>query len=161
MILVLPMFLFLLFIFYKISKMVSKTVAVLIDFLFLGGFTAYSLHEIISIKIASGNAVYFWDTIFFIVSCVLYYIALNYLVINFPRLAAFFNYIISWIGTFLVYTTICVISIGNFPKLLNNDFFSKLTNLIIISILALITFNIRKTMFANAETNEERNEELC
>ena len=131
--------------------MVSKTVAVLIDFLFLGGFTAYSLHKVISVKIASGNAVYFWDIIFFIVSCALYYIALNYLVINFPRLAAFINYSISWIGTFLIYTTICVILIGDFPQLLNNDFFSKLTNLIIVSILAIVTFNIRKTMFANEE----------
>ncbi|PFN27601.1 hypothetical protein [Bacillus cereus] len=155
MILILPiLLLFLLFIFYKISKMISRTVAVLIDFLFLGGFTAYSLHKIISVKIASGNAVYFWDIIFFIVSCVLYYIVLNYLVINFPRLAACINYIISWIGTFLVYTTICIIFIGNFPQLLNNEFFSKLTNLIIISIIAIITFNIRKTMFANEERNE-------
>ncbi|EJR57563.1 hypothetical protein IIM_00170 [Bacillus cereus VD107] len=157
MLLILPIFIFLLFILYKISKMVSRTVAVFIDFLFLGGFTAYSLHKIISVKIASGNAVYFWDIIFFIISCVLYYIVLNYLVINFPRLAAFINYIISWIGTFLMYTIICVIFIGNFPQLLNNEFFSKLTNLIIISIIAIVTFNIRKTMFAN----EERNEELC
>ncbi|HFK1767090.1 hypothetical protein AT258_24110 [Bacillus wiedmannii] len=155
MILILPILLILLFILYKISKMVSKTVAVLVDFLFLGGFTAYSLHKLISVKIASGYAVYFWDILFFIVSCVLYYIILNYLVINFPRIAAFINYIISWIGTFLVYTTICIILIGNLPKLLNNEFFSQLTNIIIISILAIITFNIRKTMFANEERNEE------
>ncbi|MFJ9231058.1 hypothetical protein [Bacillus mobilis] len=135
--------------------MVSKTVAVLVDFLFLGGFTAYSLHKAVSVKIASGYAVYFWDILFFIVSCVLYYIVLNYLVINFPRIAAFINYIISWIGTFLVYTIICIILIGNLPKLLNNEFFSQLTNIIIISILAIITFNIRKTMFANEERNEE------
>ncbi len=155
MILILPILLFLLFILYKISKMVSKTVAVLVDFLFLGGFTVYSLHKLISVKIASGYAVYFWDILFFIVSCVLYYIVLNYLVINFPRIAAFINYIISWIGTFLVYTTICIILIGNLPKLLNDEFFSQLTNIIIISILAIITFNIRKTMFANEERNEE------
>ncbi|MDA1601817.1 hypothetical protein PDL10_15595 [Bacillus cereus] len=155
MILILPILLFLLFILYKISKMVSRTVAVLVDFLFLGGFTAYSLHKLISVNIASGYAVYFWDIIFFILSCVLYYIVLNYLVINFPRIAAFINYIISWIGTFLVYTTICIILIGNLPQLLNNEFFSQLTNIIIISILAIITFNIRKTMFANKERNEE------
>ncbi|MFC9416014.1 hypothetical protein ACIG6B_15800 [Bacillus mobilis] len=155
MILILPILLILLFILYKISKMVSKTVAVLVDFLFLGGFTAYSLHKAVSVKIASGYAVYFWDILFFIVSCVLYYIVLNYLVINFPRIAAFINYIISWIGTFLVYTIICIILIGNLPKLLNNEFFSQLTNIIIISILAIITFNIRKTMFANEERNEE------
>ncbi|KLA01402.1 hypothetical protein B4147_1069 [Bacillus wiedmannii] len=155
MILILPILLFLLFILYKISKMVSKTVAVLVDFLFLGGFTVYSLHKLISVKIASGYAIYFWDILFFIVSCVLYYIVLNYLVINFPRIAAFINYIISWIGTFLVYTTICIILIGNLPKLLNDEFFSQLTNIIIISILAIITFNIRKTMFANEERNEE------
>ncbi|MFE6586923.1 hypothetical protein ACFVM9_19705, partial [Bacillus mobilis] len=154
-ILILPILLILLFILYKISKMVSKTVAVLVDFLFLGGFTAYSLHKAVSVKIASGYAVYFWDILFFIVSCVLYYIVLNYLVINFPRIAAFINYIISWIGTFLVYTIICIILIGNLPKLLNNEFFSQLTNIIIISILAIITFNIRKTMFANEERNEE------
>ncbi|MEI2314945.1 MULTISPECIES: hypothetical protein [Bacillus cereus group] len=155
MILILPILLFLLFILYKISKMVSRTVAVLVDFLFLGGFTAYSLHKSVSVKIASGYAVYFWDILFFIVSCVLYYIVLNYLVINFPRIAALINYIISWIGTFLVYTTICIILIGNLPKLLNDEFFSQLTNIIIISILAIITFNIRKTMFANEERNEE------
>lgn len=101
MILLLPiLLLFLLIILVKISKMVSRTVAVLVDFLFLGGFAAYSLHQSVSVKIASGYAVYFWDILFFIVSCVLYYIVLNYLVTNFPRLAALINYIIAWIGTF-------------------------------------------------------------
>lgn len=156
MILLLPiLLLFLLMILVKISKMVSRTVAVLVDFLFLGGFAAYSLHQSVSVKIASGYAVYFWDILFFIVSCALYYIVLNYLVTNFPRLAALINYIIAWIGTFLVYATICIILIGNLPQLLNNKFFSELTNIIIISILAIITFNVRKTMFANKERNEE------
>ncbi|MFA2786244.1 hypothetical protein [Bacillus paranthracis] len=156
MILLLPiLLLFLLIILVKISKMVSRTVAVLVDFLFLGGFAAYSLHKSVSVTIASGYATYFWDILFFIVSCVLYYIVLNYLVINFPRLAALINYIIAWIGTFLVYATICIILIGNLPQLLNNKFFSELTNIIIISILAIITFNVRKTIFANKERNEE------
>ncbi|MDD1505537.1 hypothetical protein PVA17_22720, partial [Lysinibacillus sp. CNPSo 3705] len=154
-IIVLPiMLIFLLIILYKLSKMISKTVAVLIDFLFIGGFTAYSLHKIISVKIASGNAVYFWDIVFFIAACILYYIALNYLVINFPRLAAVINYIVSWIGTFLIYGVICVIFIGGLPQLLNNPSFSMLTNVIIVSLLAIITFNIRKSVFANGETNE-------
>lgn len=157
----LPVILILLFgfiIFVKISKMVSKAVAVLIDFIFLGVFTSYSLHEIITVKIASGKAVYFWDAIFFIVPCVLYYITLNLLGIYFPRVAGFFNYIISWIGTLLVYTLLCSIFTGDtFPQLLNNDFFSKFTNYIIVSILAIVTFNIRKNIFAI----EESNKELC
>lgn len=74
MILILPILLFLLFILYKISKMVSRTVAVLVDFLFLGGFTAYSLHKLISVNIASGYAVYFWDIIF--LSFLVFYITL-------------------------------------------------------------------------------------
>ncbi|MFY0521071.1 hypothetical protein ACOMCU_25085 [Lysinibacillus sp. UGB7] len=143
------------FIFVKISKMVSKTVAVLIDFILLGVFTSYSLHEIITVKIASGKAVYFWDALFFIVPCVLYYIALKYLVIYFPRVSRIFNFIISWIGTLLVYTILCSIFIGDsFPKLLNNDFFSGFTNYIIVSILAIVTFNIRKNVFANGKIVE-------
>lgn len=54
-----------------------------------------------------------------------------------------------------MYATICIILIGNLPQLLNNKFFSELTNIIIISILAIITFNVRKTIFANKERNEE------
>ena len=60
MILLLPiLLLFLLIILVKISKMVSRTVAVLVDFLFLGGFAAYSLHKSVSVTIASGYAIYF------------------------------------------------------------------------------------------------------
>ncbi len=60
MILLLPiLLLFLLIILVKISKMMSRTVAVLVDFLFLGGFAAYSLHKSVSVTIASGYAIYF------------------------------------------------------------------------------------------------------
>ena len=75
MILLLPiLLLFLLIILVKISKMVSRTVAVLVDFLFLGGFAAYSLHKSVSVTIASGYAIYFG--IFYFSSFPVFYITL-------------------------------------------------------------------------------------
>ncbi|GIN58626.1 hypothetical protein J8TS2_29450 [Lederbergia ruris] len=156
MVLLLPIFLLVLLVFLlRISKAISKFVAVSIDFLFIGGFTAYSLHEKVSIKIASGNAVYFWDIVFGIGACILYFTLLSYLVIKFPKIAALINYIIAWIGTLLIYGMICVIFIGNFPRLLNNYFLSTLVNIIIITVLAFITFNIRKNIFGTQQNYEE------
>ncbi|MCL1702156.1 hypothetical protein [Lysinibacillus sp. Bpr_S20] len=155
--------LLLLFAIIKISAMISKTVAVLIDFIFLGFFTAISLHGAISVKIASGKAIYFWDTLFFITACVLYFIALNLLVIYFPRIAKFLNYMVAWIGTFIIYIVLSSLFTGDaLPQLLNNDSLSQFTNLIIISIIAFATYNVRKKIFANTDEESnivERNEE--
>lgn len=66
------MLLALLLLFLRVSKAVSKFVAVFIDFILVGGITAYSLHGKVSVKIASGNAVYFWDIVFGLGVCLLY-----------------------------------------------------------------------------------------
>lgn len=131
----------------RFSTAVSKFFAVFIDFLLICGFTAYFLHGEVSVKIASGNAVYFWDIAFGIGVCVLYYVLLNFLVIHLPMVAAFINYIIAWIGTFLIYGVIFTIFIGGLPQLLNNHSLNMLINIIIVSLLALMTFKIRKNIF--------------
>lgn len=145
--LLIPILLIILLFLLRLSKNISKFIAVFIDFIFIGGIVAYSIHGKLSIKIASGNAVYFWDIVFGIGACIIYYILLSYLVINFPKLAAFINYFIAWIGTLIIYGMFFVIFNGGFPRLLNNYDLSMAINIIIITMLAFVTFKIRKNIF--------------
>src|SRR5699024_4557322 len=96
-------------------------IAVFIDFLLIGGIVANFTHKAISIKIASGNAIYFWNIAFALGACVLYYFLLNFLILYFPKIATIVNYLIAWVGTFLVYLIIFSVINGNLPQLLNND----------------------------------------
>lgn len=146
--LLIPFLLLILLYLFRISKNISKFIAVFIDFLFVGGIAAFSLHGKISIKIASGYAVYFWDIIFAIGSCFLYYFLLNLLVIRLPKIATVVNYIIAWFGTLIIYAMLFSIFTGGFPRLLNNPDLSMLTNLIIVTLLAFVTFNIRRNIFS-------------
>lgn len=142
-----PILLLILLYFLRISTAISKFVAVFIDFLLIGGFTAYLLHGKVSVQIASGKAVYFWDIAFGVGVCILYYVILSFLVIHFPKVAACINYVIAWIGTFLIYGMIFAIFNGGLPQLLNNHSLSMLINIIIVTLLAFITFKIRKNIF--------------
>ena len=142
-----PFILFILLYLLRLSKNISKLIAVFIDFLLIGGIVAYSVHGKLSVKIASGNAVYFWDIVFGIGACFIYYILLNYLVINFPKLAAVINYVIAWVGTLIIYGMTLILFYGGFPQLLNNYDLSMIIHIIIITMLAFVTFNIRKNIF--------------
>lgn len=146
--LLIPFLLLILLYLLRISKNISKFIAVFIDFLFVGGFAAVSLHGKVSIKIASGNAVYFWDIVFGIGSCFIYYFLLNLLVMKLPKVATLVNYIIAWFGTLIIYGMLFSIFVGGFPRLLNNPDLSMLTNLIIVTLLAFVTFNIRRNIFS-------------
>jgi len=141
------MLLFTLLFILRISKAISRFVAVFIDFLFVGGFTAYFLHDKVSMKIASGNAVYFWDIVFGIIVCILYYALLSFLVNKLPRVAACINYVIAWFGTFLIYILVFLIFNDGLPELLNNHSWSMFIHLLIVSLLAFVTFQIRKNIF--------------
>src|SRR5690625_5072781 len=98
-----PLLVLMLLYLLRLSKNISKFIAVFIDFLFIGGITASSLHRQVSTKIASGNAVYFWDIVFGIGVCLIYYFLLNSLVIKVPKVAAVVNYMIAWFGTLIIY----------------------------------------------------------
>lgn len=149
--LILILLIFLLYI-LRISKAISKYIAVFMDFLLLGGFTAYLLHDKVSVKIASGNAVYFWDLVFAVGVCILYYVLLNVLISFFPKIAACINYVAAWAGTFFLYLLIFLIFNDGLPQLVNDDSLSMLINLIIVSILAIVSFRIRKNIFDTKET---------
>lgn len=145
--LAIPIVIAVLLLFLRISKSIGKFIAVFIDFLLIGGFVINFTHKAISTKIASGNAVYFWNITFAIIACVLYYFLLIFLILHLPKLAALVNYFIAWIGTFVVYFIIFSIINGGLPELLNNKDLSMLTNLVIVSLLAFITLLARKNMF--------------
>lgn len=151
--LLVPMLLLMLliiFVLYKMAKTIGRNAAVFIDFLLIGGFTTYYLHHAVSVKIASANAVYFWDAIFLVASCAIYYILLKFISIQFPRTAKLLHYTMAWIGTYIIYMLLCTILVGDLPRLLNNNTLSIITNLVIISLFAILTFNVRKTMFIEA-----------
>lgn len=150
-----PMLIIFLLYVLRISKEISKFVAVFIDFLLIGGFTAYFLHGKVSMKIASGNAVYFWDIVFGVGVCILYYVLLNFLVVQFPKVAACINYVIAWFGTLIIYVMIFAIFNDGLPQLLNNQSVSMLINMIIVTILAFVTFQIRKNIFDTEQNYSE------
>lgn len=50
---------------YKFIAVSSiRIVALEVDFFLIFFYTIYFLHDLISVKIASGNVVYFWDIVF-------------------------------------------------------------------------------------------------
>jgi len=146
-----PILIMILLFFLQLSKSISKMIAVFIDFLFIGGFVAYLLHGKVSTKIASGHAIYFWNIVFGIGSCLIYYLLLTLLVMKFPKIAAVVNYIIAWFGTLIMYGLLFSVFIGGFPRLLNNSELSMLTNLLIVTLLAFVTFKIRKNIFSTPD----------
>lgn len=142
-----PILILMFILFLRISKSTSKFVAIFIDFLVIGGTIAYLSNETVSSKIASGNAVYFWNVVFGVGTCIIYYIILSFLVIYFPKIGATINYFVSWIGTFIIYFVFFSIVNEGLPQLLNDKELSLIANLIIVTLLTFITYRARQNIF--------------
>jgi len=121
--------------------------AVVVDVLIIGGFSIYYAHHQWFVHIASGNAVYFWDLILFIVIFVLYSTILVIGTNKFPRIAAIFHYIIAWFATLFIYVFINLVMFNGMGSLLNHSTMNEVVHFIIISLLAFIIFNARMRIF--------------
>lgn len=142
--------------FLRISSSIGKVIAIFIDFLILGGFAMNFFHHKISTVIASGKAVYFWNIVFTVIICALYFFLLVAIFTFAPKVGAIINYFIAWIGTFIIYFLVfAILNNDELPQLLDNENLSKLTNLIIVSLLAIITFQARQNIFNVHELAEK------
>jgi len=142
-----PILILIFILFLRVSKATSKFIAIFIDFLVVGGVIAYLSNEAISLKIASGKAVYFWNLVFGVGACIIYYFILSLLVIYLPKIASLINYLVSWIGTFIIYFIFFSIFNGELPQLLNDEKLSVIINIIIVTLLSFITYRARRNIF--------------
>jgi putative conjugative transposon membrane protein len=89
---------------FKLIALFSiKITAFAIDFFLIFFFTIlYYLHWLISVKILSGNAVYFWDFVLGLVAVVIYGVVILFIHHMFPNVSKILNYVISFMGVSVV-----------------------------------------------------------
>jgi len=121
--------------------------AVVVDILVLGGFAIYYAHYEWFVHLASGKAVYFWDTLLFAFISLIYVIIVVLGTNKFPRIAGLFHYMIAWLTTGFIYLFINYQIYDGFGPLLNNNQMNTVVHIIIISILALFIFSTRMRIF--------------
>lgn len=121
--------------------------AIVIDFIILGGVGVFYGHTKLFPLIASGNAIIFWDVVLFVIILFIYSFIVNLGTMKFPRVSLIFHYLMAWIGTAVLYLLMTIIIFQGLPRLLKIEWMSDVTHIIIVSLLSLILYSMRLKMF--------------
>lgn len=141
---------------YKFIAISSvKVAAFTIDFFLVFFYTIYYLHGLVSVRISSGNVVYFWDVVFGLISVGIYGFIILTIHHLLPKLSKVLNYIISVVGVSVAiplaisFSTAVVnmfnsnIRATNHIQLLNNPTADKIVYIVIFVLLAIPVWNVR------------------
>lgn len=141
---------------FKIIALSSiKITAFAIDFFLIFFFTIYYLHGLVSVKISSGNAVYFWDFVLGLVAVVIYGVVILFIHHMFPNVSKVLNYVISFVGVSVAiplaisFATSFInminsnVKVTDHIQLLNNATADKIVYIVIFVLLAIPVWNIR------------------
>lgn len=108
----------------------------------------YFVHNYLSVKMTSGNAIYFWNILFSLIAVFLYVVLFKLI---YDRLGVFgkiVNFVISYVGVVAVYYLITSMFIQEkrfyYLQLLNNQEINKLVNYILIGIVAFFVWRKRE-----------------
>lgn len=134
---------------------ILKVVAFALDYAIILIFGIYFLHNTVSIKISSGNAIYFWDVVFGILIIIIYKFLLIFLKEWIPIVYNIFIYVLSLIASSIVirwgilFTTLLFQVINKNIKetehiqLLNNPLADKILYIIFTVILSIFLYQKR------------------
>ena len=108
----------------------------------------YFIHNYFSVKVASGNAVYFWNISLSLIVVFIYTILFKLI---YDRLGVFgkiINFVISYVGVVATYHLITSMFIQEksfyYLQLLNNQDINKVVNYILIGIVAIFVWRKRE-----------------
>lgn len=147
---------------YKLIALSSvKFTAFAIDFLLIFFYTIYYLHNLVSVKISSGYAIYFWDFVFGLIAIGIYGSIILTIHHLFPTISKVLNYIISVIGVSVAvplaisFATATInmfnsnIKTTEHIQLLNNDLADKIVYIVIFVLLAIPVWQTRMEKLDN------------
>lgn len=117
---------------------------------------AVNAHKYFSTKVASGNAVYFWDILAAIIAVALYAALFKLVRQNFALPGKILNFVISFFSAYIVYfmlVSICVYHSQDvyYLPLLNNSVMNKIVNWIIVCILSCVIWFKREEYLVEKE----------
>lgn len=144
-----------------------KITAFAIDFFLIFFFTIYYIHGLVSVKISSGNAVYFWDFVFGLLAVIIYGVVILFIHHIFPIVSKVLNYVISFLGVSaaiplaISFATTLINMINSNVKstehiqLLNNATADKIVYIVIAILISIPVWNVRMQKL-NSEIKEEK-----
>lgn len=146
-------------IFLSVTLLVSTKIAMILFFafdktiLFISSWIFF--HMFVTTKVSSGNAIWFWDILISIIIVSIYSILFKKFHDRFDIPGKIINFIISFIGTYLLYSFITYFFVmhekTDMLPLLNNSIANVIVNFIVIIFLSYIAYIRRENLLRELE----------